>query len=673
MEYFNNILCFAAGWLIENDILTKDAYRNMARRDKLQIVRRACRNTPALISYDSMPDALKETIQTIIKGDPYTKVKYSVLEGLIVANTEASVFFESFRLPNGRFIPKKTRLTYYNNAIILDAIHTLIISKQAKRRAMGGKTTRSWDKISEAVQSLDPVRYPHDLPTNARSLERKYKAYKSKDENGGFVSLIHQNYLKEVTNNTKINDSYKASVLSELLGDPRNLDNAQVAANFNEIAKKLGWQEISTQTAGVWRKKLDLIDFAGRRGTGELYNSKLMQVKRSAPTNPLYYWTLDGWDVELMYKSVQVQKYKDKKTGMTKERNVTTYWNRLTVVVVLDPFNKYPVGYAIGTHETPELIKAALRNAAQHTAELFGNMYRTHQIQSDKYAKDAMRPIYDAMGAHYTMTSKKFSNAKAKIIEPYFKYLNKTYCQSQINWSGFGITAKKDKQPNSEFLNKYHNNFPDKNGCAQQIARFIEHERNIKRDAYLEAWAKMPAADKIKLSYESYLRTFGERTGHKNYLHGSGVHATINGIKRSYDCFDLNFRKHAATQWSILFDPDNTSRVLAINDDETLRFVLEEKYLQPMALHDRKEGDAAALARIGAFNEGAIAYITEQRAITGDKVRELFDGNPQLNETAAKLMLVDSMGRNKIYKQPRELPAQPADEKPRTKSIYEKY
>jgi len=57
-----------------------------------------------------------------------------------------------------------------------------------------------------------------------------------------------------------------------------------------------------------------------------------------------------------------------------------------TSAVVLDACLKYPIGYAIGTHETPQLTQAALRNAAKHTKELFGNMYRAHQIQSDRYA-----------------------------------------------------------------------------------------------------------------------------------------------------------------------------------------------------------------------------------------------------------------------------------------------
>ena len=66
-----------------------------------------------------------------------------------------------------------------------------------------------------------------------------------------------------------------------------------------------------------------------------------MQVKREAPKFPTYFWTLDGWTVELLYQD--------------KDR----YDNRLVMVVVLDAMNKYPVGYAIGERENAELIRQA--------------------------------------------------------------------------------------------------------------------------------------------------------------------------------------------------------------------------------------------------------------------------------------------------------------------------
>ena len=50
MEYYNNALCFEAGWLIDNDIVSKSNYDKLTKRNKLQVVRRACRNTPALVA-----------------------------------------------------------------------------------------------------------------------------------------------------------------------------------------------------------------------------------------------------------------------------------------------------------------------------------------------------------------------------------------------------------------------------------------------------------------------------------------------------------------------------------------------------------------------------------------------------------------------------------------------
>jgi hypothetical protein len=41
----------------------------------------------------------------------------------------------------------------------------------------------------------------------------------------------------------------------------------------------------------------------------------------------------------------------------------------------MDPVVNYPVGCAVGTHETPELIRKALQNAVNHTNELFGKRY----------------------------------------------------------------------------------------------------------------------------------------------------------------------------------------------------------------------------------------------------------------------------------------------------------
>lgn len=630
MEYYNNILCFEAGWLIDNDIMTRTNYDKLAKRKHLQVVRRASRNTPALVAYDSMPDRFKEAIIEKIGGDPYKLAKLNALEDLIEHNTEASKFFnEDFKLSDGRWLPKQTRNEYYYNAIILDAI-TKLIEKVAVKKAKGHKTGGQWNYFSELVQGLDRTKHPHTLPDNFESLKRKYDKYIAE----GCISLIHANFLKGIRNRAKIDDKTKLSILIELLADPRNFDNERIARFYNQVAGNAGWQNITGHTVAKYRDKYDLEIHAGRRGVVSLMNDKLMQVKRFAPTRPLYYWTLDGWDVELFYQKT--------------ENGRTTYTNRVTVVVVLDPCGKYPIGFAIGDHETPELIKEALRNAVKHTSELFGSMYRAHQVQSDRYGIKKMTPLYEAVAK--ISTPARAHNAKSKVIEPYFEYMNTEYCKIFRNWSGYGIEAKKDSQPNDQALNQYKKQFPDYEGVCKQVTAIIMEERKKKVEQFVSYWSEMSDDDKLVLSYEQYLYHFGMSTGRTNLMQGSGLHVTIKGIKRAYDSFDLLFRQHMSTQWAIMYDPDDTSKILAMNEDNTRRFVLEEKYLQPMALKDRKEGDSEQLQRVNQFNKEAKEYITDFRADTGDTAREFFMKNKELDETLAKFVITDNNGQHKDNK-----------------------
>lgn len=625
MQYYNNILTVEARWLIAEGIMTEVNYRNLTNRKDIRIVRRGCRGQEALVDYESMPERFRRKVDAIVK-DPYKAVKVNMVEEYIAHSAEASDYFDRYQIGDDRHLPADKRREYYANAIVMDAIHTLIVNRSAKRRALGGKATRFWEEISQAVQDLDRTRFPHALPANARSLERKYKAYKA----DGYESLIHKTYIVQNKNAAKVSDDSQVSALGVLISDPRNLDNEQVARIYNTLAVQMQWKKITAATVAVWRDKLDNETYARRHGAVAYRSKKAMQVKRSAPTCPLYYWTMDGWDAELMYRK--------------EENGRTTYHNRLTVVFVLDACCKYPIGYAIGTHETPELIKEALRNAAKHTESLFGQMYRTAQLQSDNYAIKKMMPVYTQMAEKATPAQVK--NAKAKIIEPWFKYFNKKYCQLQPNWSGFGVTSRKDLQPNSDFLNKYRKNFPDFEGVCQQIIAFIEAERAEVRDKYVSLFNEMPSENRLPLSYDQYLMLFGATTGNRNLLQGSGLNITIGGVKRTFDCFDPAFRNHASVRWEVRFDPDDLSRALAVNEDESLRFMLEEKYVQPMALIERKEGDYEQLRRVLDFNKKQEKDIAGTLGGYMEHTAELMAHNKEL-DTLQKLMICDSRGQHK--------------------------
>ena len=78
MEYYNNILCVEAGWLInEVGVLSNTNYDALVQRRQLNVVRRGCLNTPALVAYDSIPERFRKLIADKY-GDPRKKITINV-------------------------------------------------------------------------------------------------------------------------------------------------------------------------------------------------------------------------------------------------------------------------------------------------------------------------------------------------------------------------------------------------------------------------------------------------------------------------------------------------------------------------------------------------------------------------------------------------------------------
>lgn len=637
-ETFGNTIAVPVKAIIDSGIISKSNYDQLVLRKKIKVLQRGCLGTPALADFSSFPERFRRVMENVF-GDPKAEQSKNALSEFLGQDTAAIEYFSSYEIDDNRYLPADTIKEYYANACVLNAIHLLLNSRRSLQKMCGGSVKAYWPTIAKNVLDLDRKEYPHSLPMNDRRLKDRYNQY----QKGGYEVLIHRNFCNK--NSAKVAEDAQQALMIELLANPNNLDNAQVSTLYNSVAAGMKWKEITPAGVAVWRKKYDTEIYAGRRGSTAFRNQKAMQVKRSAPTAPLYFWTMDGWDVELLYQKT--------------ENGRTTYHHRPTVVVVLDAYCKYPIGYALGTHETPELITAALRNAAKHTAELFGSdcMYRTNQLQSDRYAIKTMTPLYEVLADKVTPARAK--NAKAKIIEPYFNSINKKYCQLQANWSGFGITSDREKQPNVEFLNKFKSSFPDFDGVCAQVSMILERERAEKREQMILAWTNMSDDDKLELSTESYLLNFGQVTGKRNIMEGSGLNITINGVKRSYDCFDLAWKKYTTQRWEVRYDPEDLSKVLAVNEDASLRFVLEEKYIQPMALKDRKPGDSGELQRVRDYNEKLENYIIDQNANRVKHLAPVIEMLPQL-DTLSKLMITDSKGQHKNQRNAyRELPPNP--------------
>ena len=666
-EVFNNSLCIYANDLIrinekrgvgsEKGFLAEGTYYSKINRGLLIVMRRASHGKPALIEYKTMEeDVKKKYVETY--GDPLREAernRMGLLESTLQYNEAAYTFFSvEYRDELGRKLSADKAALYTLQVRVLDAVLELVRQKKIE---IGGGNTRIdiWGNMSVMVNDLATIRdnqgnarYPHKLPANAKSLKRKADQYAKE----GWSALIHKN--RGNANAKKVSDERLEAVMHKLLSQHMNLNNVQIMEKYNEVAKLMEMPLIkSPVTVDKYRKQMESTTLAHQRGSKAFRNKLEMQIKRSAPETALTYWTLDGWDVELVYQK-QILKVGD--NGVRHKR--TTYDNRKTVVMVIDACCKYPIGYAIGDRECTALIRTALRNAVKHTKELFGMRYKPLQLQSDNYQKKVMTPFYQAMTKYYTPAA--VGNAKSKIIEPYFNEINRNYCQLLPNWSGHNITANPDNQPNIEIINHNRRIVPTEEECVAQIHEIVRLEREKKIAAYMEAWANTPEERKIPFCDEEYLMLMGETSGRTNRLSGQGLMIEMMGERINYESFKMELREHYNEDWVVRYDPEDLSQVLIVNAKSTkghrvleevgtLAYMMQRTMKVPMALADQKPEHYEYRKKVREFNdEFERRYVEKQNQVdnTLDSLREELPAIGR-NRLLERALITDSRGQHK--------------------------
>ena len=91
--------------------------------------------------------------------------------------------------------------------------------------------------------------------------------------------------------------------------------------------------------------------------------------------------------------------------------------------------------------------------------------------------------------------------------------------------------------------------------------------------------------------------------------------------------------------------------VLAVSDEGDIRILLKEKHLQPMALADRRPGDAEELQKVKDFNDELKRTVIEydRQATEIARVRACC-ATPDLGNPYITGILTDSRGQNKDRK-----------------------
>lgn len=615
----------------------------MTHRGKITKARIGGKGRKALYEVDSFPYEMK---QAIIE-------QHGSLEGYklkLWIDQHYKSDFKARAFYNGWFIcspdgTKRERLKtpyidqYTANAELLQALGRMVMASMPKRKASNNPYRGKAELWANLANDLDKVQsfYGANLPTNPRRLEEKYKALMGNGEELDYSCLISGKFFNN-GGRKKVVSQEQQALLAQLARNPNNLDSVLVADTYNEVAQAMGWETISDSKVKQFRRDEGLFLETGRMGITEFRNSnKEMMVKRSRPSRPMLMWNSDGWVAELLYQKTTLNK---------KQHSVTTYHNRLTVVFVMDPYNDYPVGYAVGEDESPALIREAHRNAIKHVEMLFGERMGVYQLQTDNYGRGNLVDFYKNCSAVYTPA--KVKNAKSKTIEPAFGELTKKYAILFRNYAGPGVKSSKKNKPNYDWKNliDVKKSYPDEKEVRQQIDLIVERIRAKKRDEYISNYM-LTNNEKVLIDDYTWFTKLCEKNKKTIKISHNGLMLQKDNIRYNYDTFDLDYRRYTHLDWSVYFDPCDVNKIMIVNEDKGVRFLLEEKYVQPMALLDRKEGDAEELHNVWNFNETLEEIIqdkmNEDYRITQRVIGELGPSENML----VNALLTDSLGQHK--------------------------
>ena len=624
IERYNGHVGINGGWLM--DQWGFNAYTNAYRRGHIHSLRRGGNGRTALIDWQSMGTKMKARVIEALGCDPAQMSRESLLRSILLKreqlllDTQAYEYYSQVTGKDGHYLKPEKVTELWNGAKILDAIGELLEEK--RRAAEMGRLKMSVKREFEALANeIDQqlVEWPNSLPTSGDRLRKKFNEYQLH----GYEVLVHGLTGKE--SNHKARPVEVNAVIEALVASGAKLNDAQVA----KVAETLG-VKIDRRRVQEIRKQNETMLAASREGKRTYANSIAMQVDRERPNMPMKMWSLDGWTAELYYQD--------------RDARGVNYWHRLVVEMVVDVMNDYPIGYAIGEQEDAALITAALQNAVHHTREVLGGYYAPWQIQSDHYALKAMTPKYGALAKFVTPAS--VGNAKAKPVERYFAYLESEYLWALVNNGGHNITAK--TLANDEWLNTHKYQFPDREGVEQQIGKIIEIERSRKIAAVREAWQQGDSAMHRELNMEGYLLAFGE-TGKGNMLTPNGLKLVRGGVEYKFDCFDIEMREHRGERWTLRYDLGDMNQALAVSEDGTLRYMVEQKTKVPMALVDYKEEDWKALAEYRHYNAQLTERVTKHVCQVQEAARE-YVTREQLESPMSALLLTDRKGQHKTNK-----------------------
>jgi hypothetical protein len=527
-----------------------------------------------LIDFEAMRDKYKEVI--IAKyGNPYKYIANSIIKEHLISDQKDVDTINNHQLPDETYLPNDYKAKYIEACKYL---HLLSKTNPKGAKMLGFDSMRTFNDAITTLITANNV----SLPGAYAKLKAKVREY----HNVGAICVISKKFGN--TNTKKVKDEISEATLLSMIAHHNQFDWTYVAIKYNEWAKANNKATITAQTVGNYADKHRLAVDYSRKGSSNWRNFGDKTVKQLRPSHPLALINSDDNTLDLYF----IEDRKNAKGHIQKN-----YYFRYSIYVVMDSFNDYILGYAVGETITEDVVRMAYLNAIHHVREITGEQVVWKQIKADHWGLKSLQPFYEQQA---TFTPPKLGNARGKIIEQAFGKMHTELAQ-YINYAGHNITA--GQKMNTEALEKNKRNFPNKEDGPEQIAHFIELVRNkvnpktglSKKQEWMNAYTDMPLDKKRQLTDQNRLLWFGKVHDYSNQITNRGIEFTLNGRLLSYDVPTVQYVQHIGKTIKVVYDPYDLTQILATDETQRLQILCAYDSPVPMAIADMTDGDRARL------------------------------------------------------------------------------
>lgn len=585
MEYYNGILCISGKELIKSEmntqgIISEGGYNSWVYRKRINVVRRGCNETPALIEFASLPSKYKDLAKKRF-GDPEVESQKKNIQDYLEPDQEAIDFFKQYKVAykdNEKGLPDDIQLLYSNNAAVLNAIkkawddHVLSIRSKNKRPLTGKFFTRA----ALAVQTLSG-KWKCDLPANYKRLKKKLEDY----QKDGYNSLLSGKWGNQ--NTRIITEEVGQWLVSQWSARvPKivvSIEQLQAIYNkeadrVNKEAGKCIWKKIKSSVAireYIYRPDIEEQWYAARYGELAYKEKFTRQHKTKLASFRDSLWYSDGTKLNFYYQDA---------SGNTKTINVYE---------VMDVYSECFLGYYISKSEDFEAQYKAFKMAVQKS------MCKPYEIRFDNqggHRKLENGHFLSLISRHAIKTAP--YNGKSKTIESAFGRFQAGYLKEEWYFTGQNITTNKDEsKANMEFILANQKNLP----TLEKIKEVYLQKRTAWNNAphpgtgipRIEMY-KTSTNDKVQeVDFLDMITMFGITTEKPSTYRASGITIEVKTQKYEYEVLgadgqpDNSFmRRNVGRKFYVRYDLDDMSIVsLYVKDASGLRFVtLAQPYIK---------------------------------------------------------------------------------------------